>query len=569
VLCTPDHPLVVSSGGEGTMSVRLAEDVDQRDWLPLTCDRPETVDEPWDFVDIAGSLGRMGFEDSDVIVRLTPESFESFERTDVLAAVADHPRATARVHDIERSGALRLGEMRRLGVPLADGAFGTARNGTYVPASLEIDAAFWRIVGLYLAEGHRNQDGRRLRLQWSFHPTDEMSLVEEVAEYWRSRGVRADVRQGSTTRSVTVSSRILGTWWLKELGWGGDCYSQRLPDAIWERPEHEQMALLSGLWHGDGSWSRVAGGPSVVLEWGTVSGELADGVARLLGSLGVACRLKVGRTTKSTCDTYWIVISGADQVERLIDFVKPWQRSEVMASLARQKKRIAPTGHRRYDGAAWARVVGVARTPFRGWVYSLEVPSTGTFVTTAGLVVHNCFPKDVKALVKTMTELGVDASILEAVEEVNATQKTTLLDRLTAKFGDDLSGKSIAVWGLAFKPNTDDMREAPSIVTIEGLLDRGARVVAHDPVAMEEAHRHFGDRIGYAKTNYDALDGADALVIHTEWLPYRHPDFARMRAKMANPLILDGRNLYDPASVAEEGFEYHSIGRRPSVPAGA
>jgi len=181
----------------------------------------------------------------------------------------------------------------------------------------------------------------------------------------------------------------------------------------------------------------------------------------------------------------------------------------------------------------------------------------------------SCFPKDVKALVKTMTELGVDASILQSVEAVNASQKTTLLDRLTDKLGEDLTGKVIAVWGLAFKPNTDDMREAPSIVTIEGLLERGAKVIAHDPVAMEEAHRHFGDRIGYAKTNYDALDGADALLIHTEWLPYRHPDFARMREKMAKPLILDGRNLYDPAGVAEEGFEYHSIGRRPSVPAGA
>jgi UDPglucose 6-dehydrogenase len=181
----------------------------------------------------------------------------------------------------------------------------------------------------------------------------------------------------------------------------------------------------------------------------------------------------------------------------------------------------------------------------------------------------SCFPKDVKALVKTMTELGVDASILESVEAVNASQKTTLLDRLTDKLGEDLSGKVIAVWGLAFKPNTDDMREAPSIVTIEGLLERGAKVVAHDPVAMEEAHRHFGDRIGYANTNYDALDGADALMILTEWLPYRHPDFARIRERMARPLILDGRNLYDPVDVAEQGFEYHSIGRRPIVPAGA
>jgi UDPglucose 6-dehydrogenase len=178
----------------------------------------------------------------------------------------------------------------------------------------------------------------------------------------------------------------------------------------------------------------------------------------------------------------------------------------------------------------------------------------------------SCFPKDVKALVKTMRDLGVDASILQAVEAVNDRQKQTLLDRLTRRLGDDLSGKVIAVWGLAFKPNTDDMREAPSLVSIEGLLRRGAEVVAHDPVAVEEARHHLGDRITYAATNYDALDGASALVIHTEWLPYRNPDFKRMEAAMAEPLIFDGRNLYDPADVAAAGFEYHSIGRQTVTP---
>jgi len=179
----------------------------------------------------------------------------------------------------------------------------------------------------------------------------------------------------------------------------------------------------------------------------------------------------------------------------------------------------------------------------------------------------SCFPKDVKALMKTMEDLGVDASILQAVEAVNDAQKRTLLDRVSERLGGDLKGKSIAVWGLAFKPNTDDMREAPSLVTIEGLLAAGARVSAHDPVATDEARHHLGDRVRYVETNYDALTGAHALLIHTEWLPYRNPDFRRMKAAMAEPLIFDGRNLYDPADVARAGFEYHSIGR-PSVKPG-
>jgi UDPglucose 6-dehydrogenase len=175
----------------------------------------------------------------------------------------------------------------------------------------------------------------------------------------------------------------------------------------------------------------------------------------------------------------------------------------------------------------------------------------------------SCFPKDVKALVRTMRDFGVDASILQAVEDVNETQKRTLLDRLVDRLGENLSGKTVAVWGLAFKPNTDDMREAPSLVTIEGLLARGARVVAHDPVAIDEARHHLGDRIEYVRTNYDALDGADALVIHTEWHPYRSPDFERMHEAMRSPLVIDGRNLYDPRDMAEHGFTYVSIGRAP------
>ncbi len=179
----------------------------------------------------------------------------------------------------------------------------------------------------------------------------------------------------------------------------------------------------------------------------------------------------------------------------------------------------------------------------------------------------SCFPKDVKALMRTMTDLGADASILQAVEDVNERQKGILLDRLVERLGSDLSNRTIAVWGLAFKPNTDDMREAPSLVTIEGLLERGAKVVAHDPVAMEEARRHLGDRISYASTNYATLDGADALVIHTEWHPYRRPDFSRMKEAMKSPLIFDGRNLWTPDSMTKRGFEYFSVGRVAVPPA--
>ena len=173
----------------------------------------------------------------------------------------------------------------------------------------------------------------------------------------------------------------------------------------------------------------------------------------------------------------------------------------------------------------------------------------------------SCFPKDVKALVRTARHCGSSLAVLEAVEEANERQKRRLFEKLRAALGDDLSGTRVALWGLAFKPNTDDMREAPSLVLIDQLLEAGAGVVAHDPAAMGEARRRLGDRITYAETNYDALAGADALVVVTDWNEYRHPDFTRIKESLRRPVVIDGRNLYAPAKMRALGFRYDSIGR--------
>jgi UDPglucose 6-dehydrogenase len=179
----------------------------------------------------------------------------------------------------------------------------------------------------------------------------------------------------------------------------------------------------------------------------------------------------------------------------------------------------------------------------------------------------SCFPKDVTALVRTLSEHGIDAGILEAVERVNEAQKRLLLQHVDERFPDGLRDARIAVWGLSFKPDTDDMREAPSLVVIEGLLERGARVTAHDPEAVAAARAIFGDRIDYAETNYEALQDADALIIITEWKQYRVPDFARMRDLMRQPIVIDGRNLFSPQRLRELGFDYSSVGR-PGVRSG-
>ena len=172
----------------------------------------------------------------------------------------------------------------------------------------------------------------------------------------------------------------------------------------------------------------------------------------------------------------------------------------------------------------------------------------------------SCFPKDVKALLRSSRDAGYDAEILGAVEAVNQRQKGRLVEKMQEHF-TSLKGKTIGVWGLAFKPQTDDMREAPSVTTIEGILSQGGKVKAYDPQAEKTARVILGNRVSYVQRSYDALKGVDALAIVTEWSEFREPDFARMRSLMRSPVIFDGRNLFTPEQMRAEGFTYYSIGR--------
>jgi UDPglucose 6-dehydrogenase len=178
----------------------------------------------------------------------------------------------------------------------------------------------------------------------------------------------------------------------------------------------------------------------------------------------------------------------------------------------------------------------------------------------------SCFPKDVQALARTGQQNDYDFKILNSVLEVNDRQRRLMVDRLAEFFDGDLAGRTIAMWGLSFKPNTDDIREAPSHVIIRGLREKGAQVQAFDPEAMETTRRVFGDDIDYADDMYGALDGADALVICTEWHEFRRPEFDQLHERLERPVVFDGRNLYEPKRMADMGFEYYSIGRPHYTP---
>jgi len=176
----------------------------------------------------------------------------------------------------------------------------------------------------------------------------------------------------------------------------------------------------------------------------------------------------------------------------------------------------------------------------------------------------SCFPKDVRALEAMAEELGIEPRLLRAVDDVNENQKWVILEKIKDHFGDELSGKTIAVWGLAFKPRTDDIREAPALVLVDWLLAQGATVQVHDPEAMDNVRAVYGDKLTYCTRLMKALDGADALAIMTEWGDYQRPDFAEMAKRLCTPVVFDGRNLYEPERMKSYGFSYYSIGR-PAV----
>jgi UDP-glucose 6-dehydrogenase len=567
---TPDHPWLVCDRDGGPTGVKLAFELTTQDWVPLAGPRGQRVHAGGVQHPLDDAIQAAGLGCADVIVRPHPEPIERLPSRPIEQRrfILQHPRgAGARSTEIRRRGAPRLDEAMRADSPWREGTLGTAKNGTYVSSAITMDAAFWRVVGLYLAEGHAVLEEKdTAKICWSFDPSKEQHLVDEVVSFWAGHGVRASARTRPSAHQVTVQARLLGAFWSRVLGLAADGYGQRLPDLAWQLAPSEKWALLSGLWEGDGSWSLINRPASVVLELGTVSDELADGVLRLLADLGIVASRAILRPSRSTLDTHLIRVSGADQIERAITLVPERDRAGVLACIARERERIAPRGFRRHgQGPSWVRITNLRREPYAGDVYSLEVPSSHTVVTSGGITTCNCFPKDVDALKQLAGNTGYHFQLLTAVIEVNELQKRRVVAKLQKHLGV-LAGRRVALLGLAFKPDTDDMREASSLVLAARLNADGARVTAYDPVAEEQARVLVGG-IGFADSALDAVTGADAVVLVTEWPEFVSLDWADVAGRMRGELVIDGRNALDPEAVRAAGLAYEGVGRAPRAPA--
>jgi len=551
ITTTADHPFVTSDGRDDVTPCRtLGSELTTDDWLPVAQGFP-LVPDSQGHGRVLDAIESAGLTADDVIARLDDLQL------DLLRARTGILRSSRRL-DALRSGTLRLSEMRELGIPTLRARFGTTTNGTYVPDVIPFDESFWRMIGLYLAEGHIGSDGPRRRITWSFHPTDEQDLVDFVRSYWEGWHVKTSVYRAPTAMRIDISSRLLAAWLEQVLGTGRTAYDKGIPDLVWSASILEKRALLRGLWDGDGSWSFVGGGPSIVLEYGTVSRRLADGMVRLLGDLGVVARLKVGRTPKSTVDTYWLCISGADNIESALWLLPPSERAEVGRATGRQSKRIAPTGYRRLDQkhAAWVRVTSVERRAYNGTVYSLTVPGPHTVVTSFGLVTHQCFPKDTRALVRIAEDAGYDFDLLDGVVTVNEEQFERVAQKIVEIAGGSVEGKRIGAWGLTFKARTDDLRESPALEILRRLAAQGAEIRAFDPSQPGPL-----EGIEVVDDPYAAVEGADVLAVLTEWDEFRWLDIDKVADAMATRKVVDARNLLDRAALLRRGFDYRGIGR--------
>jgi len=576
---TPDHPVIIREDGE--LAVRLAATVRKGDEL-LLCGQLPSGAVP-STLDVSGLLSESlrGISHVRCADGHFAQGYEGFKKTaKTFLRCPEEIKMGNRMplqlwQTLRQRGELQS-EPAQVQLYTAKGA------ATFLNAQIALDGDFFRLIGYFLAEGFigtekgrvnaRGEAALRERVGFCFG-AHEPHYIDDVRRILSSWGLKWMETRGPGAISTVVSSRHLAFLLRDYLGCGTRSEDKALPRFALEASREMKLELLRGAFSGDGSLTPLQNGQNAMLEYATVSPALADGVCLLLQSLGIVASVRVRRMNKSTRDAFIVRVNGKTQLETRRDVFGPFRRARIDAITGGYKRTIAQRGFRwNSPDKPESAVVKVQSIVWdagerSGEVFSLE-SQTGTLVVGSGLVAHNCFPKDVQALVATGREFEAPQSLLEATEAINQRQKKTLLPRIEAHFGGDLAGKTFAMWGLAFKPNTDDIREAPALVLIEELVSRGASVVAYDPEASDAVEREYGgkwgDKLCFKRRHYDACEGADALIIVTEWPKFREPDFPFLHELLKNPVIFDGRNVYELETMHDKGFIYYSIGR-PTV----
>lgn len=568
---TADHPIVLYDANEDKFRVVLAKEVRRGDFMVALDSVPSLPEQS--ILDLLPPLLQSPLA-SRVKVRLKDNDFRQLP-TEVLRCV---PKSLMQYrYEIRRRNCMPLlvyEHLRRCGAIKGDLdllLFTAKGNPTYCPSRFLLDADFMRLIGYYIAEGCLATDkGRngihRERVNFSFgaHETEYLDDLRTILNRYRIRFIEQRT-QGTVT--IIVSSKVFAFLFRDVLNCGTRSEDKRLPQIAFNVHRPLRHALLQGLFSGDGSISRLNGERNGYLEYATVSKPLADGLVLLLQSLGCVPSLKVCRTRKSKRPAYIVRVNGLAQMERLVDIFGQAKRQAFEMLLRRYQRRIRPSGYQRRQGFVTLPVIAVERFYDRREVYSMETENK-LLVAGSGLVVHNCFPKDLRAFIHIAEENNVDFSLLKEVERINEAR----IDKFVKKVRNALwvlNGKVLAVWGLAFKPNTDDIREAPSLKIVQRLLDEGAQLCLYDPQAMPEFQKRFPEdppRLRYCPSAEAAAEGAHAILLLTEWEEFRKVDWHRLKERVQLPIIIDGRNCLDPKILQRVGFEYYGMGRAALVP---
>jgi UDPglucose 6-dehydrogenase len=511
--------------------------------------------------------------EQDVYVAPTDTSFSKQYARFAAAIPADMLRYPA---EIKANNCMPLRLYRHLSaagvlnVPAEKLHLYTAKGAaTKINAIIPIDADLLRLCGYYVAEGYLSRDvGRagamRERVCFCFHE-NEAECIADVQRILSGWGMKYIERHSTHALTTIVSSRIFA-WLLGEvLRCGTHSGEKALPRLAFNVAPVLRHEVLRGAFSGDGAVTLIQDARNLTLEYATVSKALADGMTLLLQTVGVVPSIRTRMMNKPTQPAYILRVSGYEQVAALKDVFGEKQRARIETALAGYQRHIQPHGFTRHGPFAALTVRQVTQEDVETTVYSMET-STGTLIASSGLISHNCFPKDVKALAHMGDEAGLHPQLLNAVMEINQDQRRLVIDKLVSLLGG-LRGMTVGILGLAFKPNTDDMRDAPAIDIIRWLLGQGASVRTYDPVAMEAAQQVLkGLDVAYCKTSYEVAEGCDALVVVTEWNEFKSLNMYRIHASMRRPVVIDGRNVYEPAEMHRLGFIYRGMGRASGNP---
>ena len=555
---TEDHPMLVVEDKE--MRVKLAGELEEGDRIPTADSIPENPTESFDLIELISESEE--FDNNKVYLK---SNFElSQVKTELRSSLKNYNQGFSydKINDFIRSNYLPLEVFleieRDLGLRRTDFRLYTSKgNTTYVPAIINSDREFWKIIGYYIAEGDINADdsghgNTRKRIMFSFNYEGEENFVKEVEEYLEKQGIKYRTEDKETSTQICFSSRVFAHF-LEDLGCGTGSYSAAIPEKAYQETEENKKALLSGLFRGDGYVEFTNHSNAVVYDYGSISQELTDGMTFLLQSLGIVPSYKTSESEKSTAPAHFLRVSSYNQIDQLKTIFQEETEQKIKQRLEEYDRIISPSSHSKGKFTT-VKVKEIEKNQRDTEVYSMEVKDNHTFTTTDGLTVHNCFPKDVRALIKFAEDQGEKTEILEKTIETNVEQKTKLVELLENHY-PNLNDKTVAVLGLAFKPGTDDIRQSPAIDIISELKSRGAKVRAYDPKAVENMKQKHSD-INYTKSYEEALKNSDAALIVTDW-----PEFNEISRKdlktMKQPLLLEGRRMnYNISKEKREGITW-------------